>query len=108
MIELFQKFAEHEAEPRTNARASALASMLQKDEALLRLFGQSQHFPNVGKCCALSPRAKRAGLFFLLIYYFYPKAFKKSEDLGILPYIEKIVSFGVLDGEDFLRHFGSI
>ena len=53
-------------------------------------------------------RAKRAGLFFLLIYYFYPKAFKKSENLGILLYIENIVSFGVLDGEDFLRHFGSI
>ena len=57
LIELFQKFAEHEAEPRTNAKASAFASVLQTGEALLLLFGQSQYFPNVGKYCALSPRA---------------------------------------------------
>ena len=54
LIELFQKFAEHEAEPRTNAKASAFASVLQTGEALLLLFGQSQYFPNVGKYCALS------------------------------------------------------
>jgi len=61
LIKLFQKFAEHEAEPRTNAKASAFATMLQKGEALLLLFGQSQYFPNVGKYCALSPlRALRA------------------------------------------------
>ena len=59
LIELFQKFAEHEAEPRTNARASALATALQNREALLLDFGQSQYFPNVGKYCALSPRALR-------------------------------------------------
>ena len=58
LIELFQKFAEHEAEPRTNAKASAFASMLQNSEALLLNFGQSQYFPNVGKYCALSPRAQ--------------------------------------------------
>ncbi len=57
LIKLFQKFAEHEAEPRTNAKASAFATMLQKGEALLLLFGQSQYFPNVGKYCALSPPA---------------------------------------------------
>ena len=59
MIKLFQKFAELEAEPHFNAKASAFASMLQKDEALLRIFGQSRSFPNVGKDRALSPRAKR-------------------------------------------------
>jgi len=48
LIKLFQKFAEFEAEPHFNAKASAFASMLQKDEALLRIFGQSQYFPNVG------------------------------------------------------------
>ena len=32
LIKLFQKFAEFEAEPHFNARASALATMLQKDE----------------------------------------------------------------------------
>ena len=57
MIELFQKFAEHEAEPRTDAKASAFAEMLQNSEALLLNFGQSQYFPNVGKYCALSPCA---------------------------------------------------
>ena len=49
-----QSRAEHEAEPHFNAKASAFASMLQKYEALLRIFGQSQYFPNVGKYCALS------------------------------------------------------
>ncbi|MBR4061950.1 MAG: hypothetical protein IKK01_02685 [Clostridia bacterium] len=55
LIELFQKFAEYEAEPHFNAKASAFATVLQNDEALLRHFGQSQSFPNVGKDCALSP-----------------------------------------------------
>jgi hypothetical protein len=32
LIKLFQKFAEPEAEPRTNAKASAFATALQKDE----------------------------------------------------------------------------
>jgi hypothetical protein len=32
LIELFQKFAEFEAEPHFNAKASAFASALQKDE----------------------------------------------------------------------------
>jgi len=42
--------AELEAEPRTNARASALAKYrFQKDEALLRLFGHNRSFPIVGK-----------------------------------------------------------
>ena len=41
-------------EPRTNARPSGLATPLQNREASLLDFGQSQHFPNVGKCCALS------------------------------------------------------
>ena len=59
-VHLFQKVAEHEAEPRTNARASALASVLQNREALLLDFGQSQYFPNVGKYCALSPPARFA------------------------------------------------
>ncbi len=55
MIKLFQKFVEHEAKPRTDAKASAFASALQNREALLLGFGQSQYFPNVGKCCDLSP-----------------------------------------------------
>ena len=50
LIKLFQKFAEFEAEPHFNAKASAFSSMLQNREALLLDFGQSQHFPNVGKC----------------------------------------------------------
>ena len=50
LIKHFQKFAEHEAEPRTNARASALASSLQKYEALLRIFGQSRSLPTVVPC----------------------------------------------------------
>ena len=68
LIELFQKFAEHEAEPRTNAKALAFANVLQNREASLPKanifsdFGQSQYFPNVGKYCALSPRARRAQL----------------------------------------------
>ena len=57
LIELFLKFAVFEAEPHFNARASALATVLQNGEAPLRHFGQSQYFPNVGKDCALSPRA---------------------------------------------------
>ena len=32
LIELFQKFAEYEAEPHFNAKASAFATVLQKDE----------------------------------------------------------------------------
>ena len=60
LIKLFQKFAEFEAEPHFNAKASAFASMLQKYEALLRIFGRSQYFPNVGKYCALSPRVPPA------------------------------------------------
>ena len=68
MIELFQKFAEHEAEPRTNARASALATALQNGEALLLRFGQSQPFPNVGKGCALSPFAARKSLRLSTVY----------------------------------------
>ena len=32
LIKLFQKFAEFEAEPHFNAKASAFASMLKKDE----------------------------------------------------------------------------
>jgi hypothetical protein len=55
LIELFQKFAEYEAEPHFNAKASAFASVLQNREALLLDFGQSQYFPTVGKYCALSP-----------------------------------------------------
>ena len=35
LIELFQKFAEHEAEPRTNAKASAFATVHQNREANL-------------------------------------------------------------------------
>ena len=57
-VHLFQKVAELETASRFNARASALASALQKDEASLRLFGQSRSFPNVGKDRALSPRAE--------------------------------------------------
>ena len=49
LIKLFQKFAEHEAEPRTNAKASAFATPLQNREVPLLDFGQSQYFPNVGK-----------------------------------------------------------
>ena len=66
MIELFQKFAEFEAEPHFNAKASAFATVLQNREASLPKanifsdFGQSQYFPNVGKYCALSLRAFRA------------------------------------------------
>jgi hypothetical protein len=41
--------------PRTNAKAEAFASVLQNHEALLRDFGHSQSFPNVGKDCAMSP-----------------------------------------------------
>jgi hypothetical protein len=55
LIKLFQKFAEFEAEPHFNAKASAFATALQNDEAPLRHFGQSQYFPNVGKYCALPP-----------------------------------------------------
>ena len=58
-----QSRAEHEAEPRTNAKASAFASVLQNGEALLLRFGQSQYFPNVGKYCALSPRRPQTALF---------------------------------------------
>ena len=36
-------------ESRTNAKASAFATVLQKDEALLRLFGPMRYFPIVGK-----------------------------------------------------------
>jgi hypothetical protein len=50
LVKLFQKLAEHETASRLNARASALAGVLQKAEALLLLFGQSRCFPNVGKC----------------------------------------------------------
>jgi len=60
LVHLFQKVAELETASRFNAKASAFASVLQKYEALLRIFGQSQYFPNVGKYCALSPRAMRA------------------------------------------------
>jgi hypothetical protein len=55
LIELFQKFAEYEAEPHFNAKASAFATAFQNREAPLLDFGQSQYFPNVGKDCALSP-----------------------------------------------------
>ena len=55
MIELFQKFAEFEAEPHFNAKASAFATVLQTGEAPLLLFGQSQSFPNVGNDRTLSP-----------------------------------------------------
>ena len=44
MIELFQKFAEYEAEPHFNARPSGLATALQNHEAPLRDFGRSQYF----------------------------------------------------------------
>jgi hypothetical protein len=54
LIELFQKFAEYEAEPHFNAKASAFATVLRNREAPLLGFGQSQSFPNVGKDCALS------------------------------------------------------
>jgi hypothetical protein len=60
----FSKLAEHEAEPRTNARPSGLATVLQNREAMLLDFGQSQYFPIVGKCCALSLRAPEAGARF--------------------------------------------
>jgi hypothetical protein len=43
------------------ANISAFASALQNHEALLRDFGQSQYFPNVGKYCALSPSARKRG-----------------------------------------------
>ncbi len=56
MIKLFQKFAEYEAEPHFNAKASAFATVLQKYEALLRIFGQSQYLPKAS-ICALSSRA---------------------------------------------------
>ena len=60
----FSKLAEHEAEPRTTARPSGLATVLQNREAMLLDFGQSQYFPIVGKCCALSLRAPEAGARF--------------------------------------------
>ena len=69
MIKLFQKFAEFEAEPHFNARASALAIALQKYEALLRIFGQSQSFPNVGKDCALSPLPSADGVLYLKTFF---------------------------------------
>ena len=49
LVKLFQKFAEYEAEPHFNARASALATAHQNHEALLRDFGLNNHFPIVGK-----------------------------------------------------------
>ena len=45
LIKLFQKFAEYEAEPHFNAKASAFANMLQNREALLLDFGQSAILP---------------------------------------------------------------
>ena len=39
LIKLFQKFAEHEAEPRTNASVRARYIMLRNAEALLLRFG---------------------------------------------------------------------
>ena len=60
MIKLFQKFAEFEAEPHFKAKASAFASMLQKDEALLRLFGRSQYFRK-GESVALRHPAPEGG-----------------------------------------------
>ena len=53
-----------EAEPRTNARPSGLTTVLQNREAMLLDFGQSQYFPIVGKCCALSFRAPETGARF--------------------------------------------
>ena len=44
MVNLFQKVAELETASRFNARASALATVLQNREALLLDFGQSQYF----------------------------------------------------------------
>jgi hypothetical protein len=70
LIELFQKFVEHEAKPRTNAKASAFAYILQNHEALLRDFGQIQYFPNVGKYCALSLRALRRARIFTSALFF--------------------------------------
>ena len=73
LIELFQKFAEYEAEPHFNAKASAFASALRNGEAMLLRFGQSQSFPNVGKDCALSFFfiAFSAALFYFLIDFKY-------------------------------------
>jgi hypothetical protein len=76
LVKLFQKLAEHETASRLNARASALAGVLQKAEALLLLFGQSRCFPNVGKRRALSlplisrHRAKSlmSAIIILLVY----------------------------------------
>ena len=73
LIELFQKFAEYEAEPHFNAKASAFATVLRNREALLLGFGQSQSFPNVGKDCALSFFfiAFSSPLFYFLIDFKY-------------------------------------
>jgi hypothetical protein len=60
LIELFQKFAEFEAEPHFNAKASAFATPLQNHEAPLRDFGHMHCFPNVGKQCICPPLGSRS------------------------------------------------
>ena len=58
LIELFKKFAEHEAEPRTNARASALASVLQTGDASSTVWTESI-LPECREVLTLSPFAAR-------------------------------------------------